>query len=95
MAQSSKADLWTRTATSPCALDESTAKQSPDSVTRPLRRHARRIKKKVPLLRSLKTLQEKLIKVAARVVRDAEYVIFQMLEVAWPRELLARILDRI
>ncbi len=41
------------------------------------------------------TLQGKLIKIGAKVVRHARYVIFQMAEVAIPRDLFADILRRI
>ncbi len=41
------------------------------------------------------TLLEKLIKIGAKVVRQAKYVTFLMAEVAVPRELFAAILDRI
>jgi len=44
---------------------------------------------------SLTTLREKLIKIGAKVVRHSGYVIFQMAEVAVPRELFAAILERI
>jgi len=44
---------------------------------------------------SLTTLREKLIKIGAKVVRHAQYVIFQMAEVAIPRRLFATILRRI
>ena len=44
---------------------------------------------------SLTTLREKLIKIAAQVVRHAKYVMFQLAEVAVPRELFAAILERI
>ena len=44
---------------------------------------------------SLTTLREKLIKIGAKVVRHAKYVIFQMAEVAVPRELFVAILERI
>ncbi len=44
---------------------------------------------------SLTTLREKLIKIGAKVVRHAQYVTFQMAEVAVPRELFAAILERI
>jgi hypothetical protein len=44
---------------------------------------------------SLRTLKEKLIKIGAKVVRHSKYVIFQMAEVAVPRELFAAILERI
>jgi hypothetical protein len=44
---------------------------------------------------SLTTLREKLIKIGAKVVTHSRYVIFQMAEVAVPRELFTAILDRI
>ncbi len=44
---------------------------------------------------SLATLREKLIKIGAKVVTHSGYVIFQMAEVAVPRDLFAAILDRI
>jgi hypothetical protein len=44
---------------------------------------------------SLTTLREKLIKIGAKVVAHSGYVIFQMAEVAVPRELFVAILDRI
>ena len=44
---------------------------------------------------SLTTLRDKLIKIGARVVRHSRYVIFQMAEVAVPRDLLGEILERI
>ena len=44
---------------------------------------------------SLTTLREKLIKIGAKVVTHARYVIFQMAEVAVPKKLLRAILDRI
>jgi len=44
---------------------------------------------------SLTTLREKLIKIGAKVVRHSGYVLFQMAEVAVPRELFAAILERI
>jgi hypothetical protein len=43
----------------------------------------------------LTTLREKLIKIGAKVVTHSGYAIFQMAEVAVPRELFAAILDRI
>jgi len=43
----------------------------------------------------LTTLREKLIKIAAKVVTPARYVIFQMAEVAVPRNLFREILRRI
>ena len=44
---------------------------------------------------SLTTLQEKLIKIGAKVVTHAGYVIFQMAEVAVPKRLFRAILERI
>jgi len=44
---------------------------------------------------TLTTLRDKLIKIGAKVVRHAGYVMFQMAEVAIPRDLFARILMRI
>ncbi len=44
---------------------------------------------------SLTTLREKLIKIGAKVVWHSGYVIFQMAEVAVPRELFAAIIERI
>ena len=44
---------------------------------------------------SLTTLREKLIKIGAKVVSHARYVIFQMAEVAVPRKLFREILRRI
>jgi hypothetical protein len=44
---------------------------------------------------SLTTLREKLIKIGAKVVTHARYVIFQMAEVAVPRRLFRAILERI
>ena len=44
---------------------------------------------------SLTTLREKLVKIGAKVVTHARYVIFQMAEVAIPRRLFAAILERI
>jgi len=44
---------------------------------------------------SLTTLREKLIKIGAKVVTHARYVIFQMAEVAVPRKLFCEILRRI
>ena len=41
---------------------------------------------------SLTSLREKLVKIGAKVVRDARYAIFQMAEVAVPRELFDQIL---
>ena len=44
---------------------------------------------------SLTTLREKLVKIGAKVVRHGRYVIFQMAEVAIPRDLFRKILRRI
>ena len=47
---------------------------------------------------SLTTLWEKLVKIGAKVVRHGRYVIFQMVEVAIPRDLFAdilRLIDRL
>jgi hypothetical protein len=44
---------------------------------------------------SLRTLREKLIKIGAKVVRHSRYVVFQMAEVAVPRDLFGAILARI
>ena len=45
--------------------------------------------------RSLTTLREKLIKIGAKVISHARYVIFQMAEVAVPQRLFREILERI
>jgi hypothetical protein len=44
---------------------------------------------------TLTTLREKLVKIGAKVVSHAKYVIFQLAEVAVPRQLFAAILERI
>lgn len=44
---------------------------------------------------SLRSLQLKLIKVGARMVRHARRIIFQMVQVAIPRELSAAMLERV
>ncbi len=44
---------------------------------------------------TLTTLHDKLIKIGAKVVRHARRVVFQMAEVAIPRDLFAAILYRI
>ena len=44
---------------------------------------------------TLTTLREKLVKIGAKVVTHARYVIFQLAEVAVPRQLFAAILARI
>jgi hypothetical protein len=43
---------------------------------------------------SLTTLREKVVKIGAKVIAHSRYAIFQMAEVAVPRELFGRILDR-
>jgi hypothetical protein len=44
---------------------------------------------------TLTTLREKLLKIGAKVVRHSKYVLFQLAEVAVPRQWFARILERI
>ena len=44
---------------------------------------------------SLTTLREKLVKIGAKVVTHARYVVFQMAEVAVPKRLFRAILERI
>jgi hypothetical protein len=44
---------------------------------------------------SLTTLREKLIKIGAKVIQHARYVVFQMAEVAIPRGLFRAILEKI
>ncbi len=44
---------------------------------------------------SLTTLQEKLMKIGAKVVRHGRYVTFQLAEVAVPRDLFEKILSLI
>jgi hypothetical protein len=44
---------------------------------------------------SLTSLREKVVKIGAKVVPHARYTIFQMAEVAVPRELFVRILEMI
>src|SRR5262249_5781164 len=44
---------------------------------------------------TLTTLWEKLIKIGAKVVRHSKYVLFQLAEVAVPRQLFPQILERI
>ena len=41
---------------------------------------------------SLTTLREKLVKIGAKIVRHGRYIVFQMAEVAIPRDLFADIL---
>src|SRR5262249_26690111 len=45
--------------------------------------------------RSLTTQREKVVKIGAKVIGHGRYAIFQMAEVAVPRELFGRILERI
>ena len=44
---------------------------------------------------TLTTLREKLVKVGAKVVTHAKHLVFQLAEVAVPRQLFAAILERI
>jgi hypothetical protein len=44
---------------------------------------------------SLTTLRQKVVNIGAKVIAHSRYAIFQMAEVAVPRELFGRILDRI
>ena len=44
---------------------------------------------------TLTTLRDKFIKIGAKVIRHARYVVFQMAEVAVPRTLFATILEKI
>ena len=44
---------------------------------------------------TLTTLREKLVKIGAKVVTHAKYVVFQLAEVAVPRQLFAALLERI
>ena len=44
---------------------------------------------------TLTTLREQLVKIGAKVVSHAKYVVFQLAEVAVPRPLFAQILERI
>ena len=44
---------------------------------------------------TLTTLREKLIKIRAKVVRHSRQVVFQMAEVAVPREVFKAIMERI
>jgi hypothetical protein len=44
---------------------------------------------------TLTTLREKLIKIGAKVVTHAKYVVFQLAELAVPRQLFAALLERI
>ena len=44
---------------------------------------------------NLTTLREKLVKIGAKVVSHSKYVLFQLAEVAVPRQLFGAILERI
>ena len=44
---------------------------------------------------SLTTLREKVVKIGAKVITHARYTVFQMAEVAVPRDLFRRILEMI
>lgn len=44
---------------------------------------------------SLTTIREKVVKIGAKVIAHARYVVFQMAEVAVPRDQFRRILDLI
>ena len=44
---------------------------------------------------TLTTLREKLVKIGAKVVSHAKYLVFQLAEVAVPRQLFAAIVQRI
>ena len=44
---------------------------------------------------SLTSLREKVVKIGAKVISHGRYPVFQMAEVAVPRELFGRLLDRI
>jgi hypothetical protein len=44
---------------------------------------------------TLTTLRERLVKIGAKVVTHAKYVVFQLAEVAVPRQLFAHILERV
>ena len=44
---------------------------------------------------SLSSLREKVVKIGAKVIAHARYTVFQMAEVAVPRDLFGRVLDRI
>ena len=56
--------------------------------------------RQLALLRSIRswnltTLRKKLVKIGAKVVTHAKYVVFELAEVAVPRQLFAGILERI
>jgi hypothetical protein len=44
---------------------------------------------------NLASLRDKLVKIGAKVVTDAKYVVFQLEEMAVPRQLFAAMLDRV
>lgn len=44
---------------------------------------------------SLTTIREKVVKVSAKVITHARYAVFQMAEIAVPRDLFLHILDMI
>jgi hypothetical protein len=44
---------------------------------------------------TLTTLREKLLKIGAKVVSHAKYLVFQLAEVAVPRQVFAAIVERI
>jgi hypothetical protein len=44
---------------------------------------------------SLITLREKVVKIGAKVIAHGRYLVFQMAEIAVPRALFGRLLDRI
>jgi hypothetical protein len=44
---------------------------------------------------TMTTLRERLVKIGAKVVSHAKYVVFQLAEAAVPRELFAALLERI
>ena len=44
---------------------------------------------------SLTTLREKVVKIGAKVIGQARYIVFQMAEIAAPRDLFHRILELI
>jgi Transposase DDE domain group 1 len=44
---------------------------------------------------TLRTLREKLVKIGAKVVSHAKYVVFQLAEIAVPRQVFAAIVERI
>jgi hypothetical protein len=44
---------------------------------------------------SMTTMREKLVKIGAKVIGHARYTVFQMAEIAVPREMFRRVLDMI